>query len=142
MESVSVQIKVPELAEDGKTPKQHLVRHELPKLAAGVCETAGQFAYVFALADTEHVGFAAAIISSYCVASVLWSRLFLKEKLSWKHYLCIALAVIGSAIASIRSASTHAVTFLIIFIMILSFLSFLILYTIFKILSILYFPII
>ena len=38
---------------------------------------------------------AAPIISAYCVASVLWSRLFLKEKLSWKHYAMIALVVIG-----------------------------------------------
>ena len=28
----------------------------------------------------------APIIASYCAASVLWSRIFLKEKLSWKHY--------------------------------------------------------
>jgi multidrug transporter EmrE-like cation transporter len=27
--------------------------------------------------------------------SVLWSRIFLKEKLSWKHYVMIALVVIG-----------------------------------------------
>ena len=37
----------------------------------------------------------APIISAYCVASVVWSRLFLKEKLSWKHYLMIALVVAG-----------------------------------------------
>ena len=39
-----------------------------------------------------------AIISSYCAASVLWSRIFLKEKLSWKHYAMICLVVIGIAI--------------------------------------------
>ena len=38
---------------------------------------------------------AAPIISAYCAASVLWSRIFLKEKLSWKHYVMIALVVIG-----------------------------------------------
>jgi multidrug transporter EmrE-like cation transporter len=32
------------------------------------------------------------------VASVLWSRLFLKEKLSKKHYACIALVVAGIVI--------------------------------------------
>ncbi len=71
------------------------VKAEGPKLLGGIFETAGQFAYVFALGDTEHVGFSAAIISSYCAASVLWSRIFLKEKLSWKHYLCIFLAFAG-----------------------------------------------
>ncbi|MBO7292627.1 MAG: EamA family transporter [Clostridia bacterium] len=90
-----------QLEEDGRTPKQHLVRHELPKLAAGVCETAGQFAYVFALTDTAHVGFSAAIISSYCAMSVLLSRLFLKEKLSLWHYLAILVAFAGIMILGI-----------------------------------------
>ena len=81
--------------------KHHLVRHELPKLAGGVCETIGQFAYVFALADTEHVGFSAAIISSYCAASVLLSRLFLKEKLSKWHYAAILVAFIGIVVLGI-----------------------------------------
>ena len=43
----------------------------------------------------------APIISAYCAASVLWSRLFLKEKLSWKHYLMIALVVIGIVIMGV-----------------------------------------
>ena len=61
----------------------------------GADETAGQFAYIYAIADTEHLAMSAPIISSYCAASVLWSRIFLKEKLSWKHYAMIALVVIG-----------------------------------------------
>ena len=68
---------------------------EGPKYLGAVCETAGQFAYIFALSDTAHVALAAPIISAYCAASVLWSRIFLKEKLSWKHYAMIALVVIG-----------------------------------------------
>ena len=43
----------------------------------------------------------APIISAYCAASVLWSRLFLKEKLSWKHYAMIALVVIGIVIMGV-----------------------------------------
>ena len=70
-------------------------RREGPKLIGGVCETAGQFAYIFALSDTAHVGFSAAIISAYCALSVVWSRIFLKEKLSWKHYLAIGVAFVG-----------------------------------------------
>ena len=76
-------------------------RQEVPKYTGAVFETAGQFFYIYALADTEHVAFAAPIISSYCVASVLWSRLFLKEKLSKKHYGCIALVVAGIVILGI-----------------------------------------
>ncbi|MBP0963434.1 MAG: EamA family transporter, partial [Oscillospiraceae bacterium] len=71
---------------------------EAPKYIGAVCETAGQFAYIYAIADTEHLAMSAPIISSYCAASVLWSRLFLKEKLSAKHYLMIVLVVIGIAI--------------------------------------------
>ena len=71
---------------------------EAPKYIGAVCETAGQFAYIYAIADTAHLAMSAPIISSYCAASVLWSRIFLKEKLSWKHYLMILLIIIGIAI--------------------------------------------
>ena len=71
---------------------------EAPKYIGAICETAGQFAYIYAIADTEHLAMSAPIISSYCAASVLWSRIFLKEKLSAKHYLMIVLIVIGIAI--------------------------------------------
>ena len=82
--------------------KQRLIpRQEGPKYIGAVCETIGQFFYIYALADTEHVAFAAPIISSYCVASVIWGRIFLKEKLSKKHYACIALVVAGIVILGI-----------------------------------------
>ena len=76
-------------------------KKEAPKSLGAVCETAGQFAYIYAIADTEHLAMSAPIISSYCAASVLWSRLFLKEKLSWKHYAMIALVVVGIAIMGV-----------------------------------------
>ena len=78
-----------------------LPKREAPKYIGAICETAGQFAYIYAIADTSHLAMSAPIISSYCAASVLWSRLFLKEKLSWKHYAMIALVVIGIAIMGV-----------------------------------------
>ena len=82
--------------------KQRLIpKMEAPKYAGAVFETAGQFFYIYALADAEHVAFAAPIISSYCVASVVWSRIFLKERLSKKHYASIALVVAGIVILGI-----------------------------------------
>ena len=82
--------------------KQRLAaKQEAPKYTGAIFETIGQFFYIYALADTEHVAFAAPIISSYCVASVVWSRIFLKEKLSKKHYLCILTVVIGIVIMGI-----------------------------------------
>ena len=41
------------------------------------------------------------MISAYCVASVVWSRLFLKEKLSLKHYASVFLVVVGIVILGI-----------------------------------------
>lgn len=69
---------------------------EKPKLAAALCETAGQFAYIYAIGTNAIV--AAPMISSYCVMSLLWSRLFLKEKLSRAQYTVIAVAAVGIAI--------------------------------------------
>lgn len=65
---------------------------------AAVCETAGQFAYIYAIADTAHAGMAAPMIASYCVFSVVLSRIFLKEKLKRPQYLVICMVVVGIAI--------------------------------------------
>ena len=78
-----------------------LPRREAPKYVGALFETAGQFAYIYAIADSAHVAMAAPIISSYCVASVLWSRIFLKEKLSKKHYAMVLLVVAGIVILGI-----------------------------------------
>ena len=75
--------------------KQKLVaRMEVPKYVGAVFETIGQFAYIMAFAYGD-AALAAPIISSYCMVSVLWSRLFLKEKLSWKTYAFITVVIIG-----------------------------------------------
>ena len=63
------------------------------KVLAAVFETAGQFTYVYALGGVDAV--AAPILSSVCVVSLLLSRIFLKEKLNWKTYACIAVVIIG-----------------------------------------------
>ena len=81
--------------------KQKLVpKMELPKYIGAGFETAGQLAYIYALASGESA-LAAPIIASYCMVSVLWSRLFLKEKLSWKHYVCIFVTFAGIVIMGI-----------------------------------------
>ncbi len=77
------------------------LRTEAPKFIGATFETIGQFFYIYALADSEHVAMAAPIISSYCAASVLWSRIFLKEKLSWKHYAALFIVFAGIIIMGI-----------------------------------------
>ena len=66
---------------------------------AALFETAGQLTYVYALSGN---GIAAApVIASYCVASMVFGRIFLREKLSWKQYGAIALVVAGIVIMGI-----------------------------------------
>lgn len=72
------------------------VKFDAPKWAGAVCETAGQFAYIYAIGD--NIGnpvVAAPMISAYCVFSVFLSRVFLKEKLSAKHYAIIFIVFAG-----------------------------------------------
>ena len=85
-----------------------LIRHdrfqskrEAPKYIGALFETAGQFAYIYAIADEDHVMYAAPIIAAYCAASVLWSRIFLREKLSWRHYMMLVLIVAGIVLLGI-----------------------------------------
>lgn len=73
------------------------VAFELPKqkskVAAAICETAGQLTYVYAMSGNGAI--AAPILSSVCVVSLLLSRIFLKEKLTRKQYLFISIIIIG-----------------------------------------------
>ena len=69
------------------------------KVLAAVFETAGQFTYVYALGGVDAV--AAPILSSVCIVSLLLSRIFLKEKLSWKTYVFIAIVIIGILLLAI-----------------------------------------
>ena len=72
------------------------IKFDAPKLAGAVCETAGQFAYIYAIGDdVGNPTVAAPMISAYCVFSVVLSRIFLKEKLSLKHYLIIFTVFAG-----------------------------------------------
>ncbi len=69
---------------------------EREKGLGAICETAGQFAYVYAIADNAIM--AAPLISSYCLFSVILSRIFLKEKLTRRQYGAIAIAICGIVI--------------------------------------------
>lgn len=62
----------------------------------GLCETVGQIFYMAVMFSDFSAGMV--IISAYCAISVLWSRIFLKEALSYKHYLSILAAIVGIVI--------------------------------------------
>ncbi|MCR4849635.1 MAG: DMT family transporter [Lachnospiraceae bacterium] len=79
------------------------VHYELPrqrdKILAALCETAGQFTYVFAMSGNGAI--AAPIISSVCVVSMLLSRIFLKEKLTFRQYFFLFLVIAGILLIAI-----------------------------------------
>jgi drug/metabolite transporter (DMT)-like permease len=67
----------------------------------GLCETIGQVFYMAVMFADYEIGMP--IISAYCVVSVLWSRIFLKEKLSIKHYIAIGVTIAGIILLGIFS---------------------------------------
>ena len=73
--------------------------HNRSRLIAAVFETAGQYAYAHVIGGNAVV--AAPMIASYCMVSVLLSRIFLKEKLPRSQYVCIFLAFAGIVLLGI-----------------------------------------
>lgn len=66
---------------------------EHDKGLAAILETIGQFFYVFAMAGNAII--AAPLIAAHGIFSVLLSRLFLKEVLTWRQYIMIAIVMLG-----------------------------------------------
>jgi len=69
------------------------------KGVAAVFEQTGQVFYIYAMAAKPVL--AAPLIASYCIVSVILSRLFLKERLKLKQYICVACVIIGIIILGI-----------------------------------------
>ena len=63
------------------------------KLFAALFETAGQFFYVFAMADDSVIS--ATIIGSYFILSLILASIILKERLNLKKYIGIGITSIG-----------------------------------------------
>lgn len=78
--------KLDEEGATDKTLKKNLI-------LGGLCETVGQIFYMSVMFSDFKAGMP--MISAYCVLSVLWSRIFLKEKLSLKHYITIFVTIAG-----------------------------------------------
>ncbi|MBQ9314113.1 MAG: EamA family transporter [Clostridia bacterium] len=73
--------------------ERFLILREKEKFSAAIFETVGQFFYVFAMADDSVIS--ASIVGSYCILSMILSRIFLKERLSLKKYIAIGTAIVG-----------------------------------------------
>ena len=81
-----------------KNPKEKIF-NEWNLIAAAMCEMVGQVFYVFSMAENATI--AAPIIGSYCVLTMLLSRIFLKEKLSKTEYTGIFLVLAGVIILAV-----------------------------------------
>ncbi len=82
--------------------KEHLfVRENGDHYLGGLCETIGQIFYMAVMFAEYAVGMV--IISAYCVLSLVWSRVFLKEKLSGKHYVTIFVTLVGIMLLAVYS---------------------------------------
>ncbi|MBQ0125019.1 MAG: DMT family transporter [Clostridiales bacterium] len=73
------------------------------RTAAAVFETAGQITYVFALSGNGIV--AAPMISSYCIVSLILSRIFLGEKLTPKKTAAVCTVIAGIIIMGIAEGT-------------------------------------
>lgn len=78
------------------------IKDQKHKILAAICETGGQFTYVYAMSGKAII--AAPVISSVCVVSVVLSRIFLKEKLTKRQYISIISVICGIIILAINEA--------------------------------------
>ncbi len=72
---------------------------EIPKAVAACCEEFGQVFYVYAMAKEPVL--AAPMVASYCIISVILSRIFVKEKLKISQYICVFLVIAGIVVLGI-----------------------------------------
>ena len=82
-----------------KKPYNPFARSEWNKGLAACCEEAGQVFYVYAMAKEPVL--AAPMVASYCIISVILSRIFVKEKLRASQYACVISVIIGIVILGI-----------------------------------------
>lgn len=82
-----------------KKPYNPFAKSEWPKAAAAVCEQFGQIFYVFAMAANPLM--AAPMVASYCILSVVLSRVFLKEKPERGQAICVAAVIAGIVLLGI-----------------------------------------
>lgn len=69
------------------------------KGVAACFEELGQIFYVYAMAKKPVL--AAPMIASYCIVSVILSRIFLKEKLNTSRFVCVVTVIVGIVILGI-----------------------------------------
>ena len=72
---------------------------ELTRCGAGLGDTLGTMAFTFAVGINPIL--TAPVTSSYCLATIILARIFLKERLTRKQYLSLAFLVVGIALLGV-----------------------------------------
>ena len=80
-------------------------RNEIPKWLSGTCEDIGYLAYIFAIARKPL--FVAPVIASYCIVSVILSRIFLHEHIGTARRRCVAAVIIGIVMLGISEGLSY-----------------------------------
>ena len=73
--------------------ERYNIKDEKFNIIGGICETAGQFFYVYALTGNSVV--AAPLMSIDSIVAVIFGRIWLKERLSKNQYFTIIMITIG-----------------------------------------------
>ena len=82
-----------------KKPYNPFQKSEVHKAIASGCEEFGQVFYVYAMAVQPVL--AAPMVGSYCIVSVILSRIFIKEKLKPSQLFCVILVILGIVLLGI-----------------------------------------
>lgn len=82
-----------------KTVYNPFRKGELVKCGAALTETTGNVFYTMAAAANPLL--TPAVTTGYCVLTILGARLFLKEKLTGKQYLCLGLVLAGILLSAV-----------------------------------------
>ena len=94
------------LIKNKKAYNPFTVKEISEKGVAALFEEFGQVFYVYAMAKKPML--AAPMIASYCIVSVILSRIFLKEKLKASQYACIITVIIGIVMLGISEGLAEA----------------------------------
>lgn len=87
-----------------KTVYNPFRKGELVKCGAALTETTGNVFY--AMATTANPLLTPIVTTGYCALTILGARLFLKEKLTGKQYLCLALVLVGIVLSALSEITT------------------------------------
>ena len=89
-----------------KKPYNPFRKSEVNKGIAACCEEFGQVFYVYAMAAKPVL--AAPMVGSYCIISVILSRIFIKEKLKPSQTVCVILVIVGIVMLGIAEGLAEA----------------------------------